>query len=531
MSQNPSVIYLVVDALRFDLVAERDLFQAVAPTLSRFLDLGGYRRVISNASNTQFVVPSILTGTYPLDHGGTNWGCRGRGTTMAEAFRDAGYQTRLLSTCILYDRVLEFDRGFDEPVIVCNRRRALMQDLEYAILPRMRAEGHGAGGDEADGVVADYRAVLRNLARIGSDRTRIPAELPRLRRYAGNLTDRVRRELAELEDNPGRTLARIAAVPEAFSYASLGSSRRIWEYAARLANKIGRRMLTALAPEGVRVKMIDAYEPTAEEIAAPVRRLLRKDGKPFFAMLHLMDAHSFWPLMDQFWRSPRAASARLKLARHYMRTLPKVPDLACGLYLAGLTAIDRLFAPLADELAADIGKGELIFAFSGDHGATMKGWDGYAVPDLKDRFRTTDLDTPFCLSGAAGSLSQDGLFDSRDIPVTLLSAAGVEVPSGMMGKSMLAGPGRDIVISENAGRGYCDLARDDLNFSVRDSRHQLYLSVRGETPSLNRMYDLQSDRLEAHDLLADGQDRTAANDLFDRWQAERGDLMAGRMAG
>jgi hypothetical protein len=521
---------LIIDALRYDVVANDDLLAKIAPNLAHFKAMGACRAIIANASNTQFVMPSVLTGTYPLDAGGTNWGCSDRKSTLAEVFKTAGYETRLLSTCVLYDRALDFDRGFDKPVVAVNRRRALMQDIEYGVqeLARRCLKPDVGAAEKLDFIVHLER-VLQKLIRIGSNADRIPSSMPRLARYGMAVSNGAKRELAMLIATPLKAAKRVVNIPEAYLYASLGREPGIELLLTRLINKIGRPLLNAITPTYFRAKLIDAYEPVVEELDTAVAALLSETKGPFFAMAHLMDAHSAWPLVDQLWRNPLQTIKRVRQAKRYMRDIPSVPDIQTGLYLAGINAVDSAFGRQRTALDDAIGSGNLVLLVTGDHGNTIEAWDNEKPRDLNRRFRTTDILTPMVLcGGSAKQMRQDGLFDSRDVAATLLDAVGLVGPADMQGRSAVSGAPRNAVISENAGRGFCDLARDDINFAITSAEFRLYITVKGQDLTLDGLYHLKDDPHEAENLLESDPNSEIAIKMLAIWRVERSVLIERR---
>ena len=120
---------LLIDALRYDVLADAQLRRKIAPNIDRIVGSNDVVKVIGLASNTHFVMPSLLSGTYPLDYGGHNNGCKDRPICFPEVLRNAGYQTALFTNCILYNRDIGFDRGFDRAVVAGNSRSGNIHDI------------------------------------------------------------------------------------------------------------------------------------------------------------------------------------------------------------------------------------------------------------------------------------------------------------------------------------------------------------------------------------------------------------------
>ena len=82
-----NVLFLMVDALRYDVFDDLDEARQIAPTICSIMDKGVLRRLTSNGMVTQVAMPSILTQTFPFDHGGYNWGLNDRPKSFIEILK------------------------------------------------------------------------------------------------------------------------------------------------------------------------------------------------------------------------------------------------------------------------------------------------------------------------------------------------------------------------------------------------------------------------------------------------------------
>lgn len=107
----PDVVLLLIDTLRADAFDERS-----APELSRFF-AGGARfpRCVTSGSWTLPSTSSILTSLHPVQHGAVQAerGLPGSVTTLAEAFRAAGYETVAFTGGGFVSPAFGLDQGFD----------------------------------------------------------------------------------------------------------------------------------------------------------------------------------------------------------------------------------------------------------------------------------------------------------------------------------------------------------------------------------------------------------------------------------
>ncbi|SHG37608.1 sulfatase family protein [Halobaculum gomorrense] len=105
-----NVLFLVVDSLRYDAVAD-DEFDT--PTLDELAEDGiSFTRCFAQGISTAPSMTAMLTGRYPLDYGG-HWYLEKEQPTMAEQFQRNGYTTGAIHSNPNVSRLRNFDRGFD----------------------------------------------------------------------------------------------------------------------------------------------------------------------------------------------------------------------------------------------------------------------------------------------------------------------------------------------------------------------------------------------------------------------------------
>lgn len=504
----PTVIVVLVDTLRFDVVADEALLKQVAPTMAALRRDGSLGRIVANASNTQFVLPAFLNGSYPLDFDGYNEGCRNRPPGFVEHLHAAGYTTDLITNCVLYNRDLAFDRGFDRAVCAVNTRRALTQDIEYRLLPVLkRWEGGALGDEEVEAFMRrDAASVFANLAAIAAS-GRVPEEFPELRRRDRALAAGAKAELELIDRDPLGVARKMLRTPEAFYWITLGDAGgRASLLAARLRNRAHPLMHRAGASRRYASALFDAFDVLSEEIEPALHRALSRDAadhgtvsNPRFLFCHLMDVHTPRLLANQHRRRPDLVVERERLNAE-AENMHEYPAAA---YLGALAAIDRVLERLVMRLKSDGRWDQTALFITSDHGTTLSDVDGEPVPDLPNRFRPEDLDVPvIAAGGAAPTLAgPDALFDSRDFGATILDAAGVNQLSDAAGRSMARGVGRTAVVSENGGRGALDLARDDLNFAIAGPGHRLLARLSGNNLSVVRRWPGNADPANDTELL------------------------------
>ena len=113
-SQHKNMVFLIIDSLRWDTVNDLDKARALWPHLARLVERGWTRRIVVNASATMFVMPAVFSQSYPLDHGGYNFGVRDRPASFVEMLQKAGYDTTQFLTCNQLGAGSGYERGFNQ---------------------------------------------------------------------------------------------------------------------------------------------------------------------------------------------------------------------------------------------------------------------------------------------------------------------------------------------------------------------------------------------------------------------------------
>ena len=54
-------IFIIIDALRYDLIQKREIRKKLFPNLEKIINKGFLMKAVANAQSTQFVLPSIFS--------------------------------------------------------------------------------------------------------------------------------------------------------------------------------------------------------------------------------------------------------------------------------------------------------------------------------------------------------------------------------------------------------------------------------------------------------------------------------------
>jgi len=534
----PNGLLILIDALRSDIVADPEVRRYVAPTLDSLIKKGGLHKIVAQASNTQFVMPAILSGTAPLDHGGYNDGCKKRPACFAESIRDAGFETALFSNCVLYNRDLGFDRGFNQVCVPANTRRALMQDIEYRLLEPIRRWRRQELSDEEISVFLrrEYAEVLDKLICIGEENRATP-RLQRSERINLELARDAARERALLERDPLKVAEKLATIPEAYYYAALGDETGQWRLlTVRIMNKVYRSIepLTRWIgfKRGLRFGHFDSLEPLIEEVVPEVQKFIDSCDRPWFVMLHIMDVHTHAVCLDQMFRAPLELFRRLLRAMRLRRVFRAMGRRVNLPYLVSLSAVDNELGKLLKRIEGSGHAEDMALMIISDHGTTLEGVDSRPSPDLSRRFFRSNLETPLIFVGRDRlPLEKGGLRDSRDVGATLLEAFDIPIPEGNDGRPLQSTSPRDYVVSENAGRNFCDLAGDDLNFAITGETAKLFAVLHGAEVRVTEFYNLSQDPEELENLIDRPESKPLVDQMIKILPRERGEILERRGVG
>ena len=532
-----NALVVLIDALRFDIIADETMRKSLAPNIDRLVNSGGLVKIVGLASNTQFVMPSVLSGTRPLDFGGYNTGCKHRPVCFTELLQSAGYETGLFTNCALYNRDVGFDRGFNRPVVAANSRLALMQDLEYRILPPVCRWARGEVGDSEiiRYLQADYAAILENLVRVCSDEKRAPGGIPRSGRINASLAKAAAIELRLLVEDPVSIARKLALLPEAYAYAALGRKRPGPHfYFVKAVNKLYQLSTGILQRipglRHIRFGHFDSLMPLYDELRPSIDKFITTRKQPWFAFIHAMDVHTYSVCIDQIFRCPRLLARRLFRIPQIRRFCRQHGYRYILQYLSNLTALDDEIGKLVELLENTGQRDQTVIMVASDHGTTHSVADGHPIADLPRRFFRSDLELPVIMSEIGNNDGLTGLWDSRDISGTILDLLNVDFPSEYEGRSVLSASTRHIVVSENAGRGFCDLENDDLNFAVTAAQDKLLAVLQMDTLVATDYYNLEEDPRECKNLAGQKSAEARIDALLSALWDERGDLLTARGA-
>ena len=131
-----NVVLVTVDSLRADHLGGYGYDRDTSPFIDSLAERGLSFDAYANANATRASFPSIITSTYPLEHGGFDYLSENR-TTVGTAMSDAGFDTAAFHSNLWLSAEYGYDRGFDrfydsksEPTLTARLRTFLKQNLD-----------------------------------------------------------------------------------------------------------------------------------------------------------------------------------------------------------------------------------------------------------------------------------------------------------------------------------------------------------------------------------------------------------------
>ena len=522
-----NAIFILIDSLRYDVVADLESIRAIAPNLAQIAERGFARRVVANAQSTQFVMPSLFSQSYPLDHGGYNNGIRDRPASFVECLEKAGYQSHLVGACNQIGITLGYDRGFDVIHSAVDYRHILSYRIDKTLRYELELVSLGEKSEsEALSVIAPeldeiLEAIENDIA--VSDPQSWPRRLKRVNARVARLCA-VERKL--LRDFPETVLHKLRTLPPAVYWRCLGktSFSQFDRFRWRAAESVNWRFRNLALKIGFPVFPLGHFQVLAGDLCPKICEMVTNFRQPWFMYIHFMDAHDSaslsrpWHLLGRLKYFPRWRKARR--AEQTSRTF---------LYDSALMYVDAKIGRLMTVIKKNGQLENTIVLATGDHGFATAHSPREKKKEFGHRTHFEDIEVGLVISHGARRNTNDGLLDSMGVSATLLDLLEVPPDRSFIGQSAF-GPGRDAVISENAGRGNADLARRDLYFTVTTQEYKLMATLKGATLTCQDLYDLRDDPNELRNRIEDPTMHVTVDALLATLFAERRELLASRGA-
>lgn len=518
-----NALFLLIDALRYDVLSDPSARRYLVPNLARLADRGFVRQVVTNAQSTQFVMPALFSLTYPLDYGGYNNGIRERPSSFAESMKGAGLETHLLASCNQLGVATGYGRGFDTVRTTSDFRVLLEQRIGRTLRYELTLEQTPA---QREKIIQETLLLLDGIEDliVHHDKSLWPTKLRRI-------NDRVAKGCAAerllLKRDPDTVLAKLNDIAPGIYWRFLGEpapggAKLFWHRAMEAMRWRTRGWIAAQTTWPF--LMMSHFPVVFGDIVKPLCELIESRTRTrWFIHMHAMDVHDCRALnrpgnlmaRARFW--PRWLVARLS-GRTKRRWL----------YDTAVMYVDHLLGRVIDSLERTGQMERTVVLVTGDHGLY------YAESPRKKSqigYRThyEDIEVPLLLANANRPPADAGMIDSMGVTATFLDAVEVPLHQSYKGISGLHG-GRPFVVSENCGHGNADLARRDIFFTVTTPNHKLIAVLKGAELEVKQFYDRRVDTRELRNIVADAAQKPLIDDLVRLLRTERAEIFALRSA-
>ena len=538
-----NVLFLIIDSLRYDRTGTGGHRPSPTPYMDSLMRQNlSLEWCIACGSPTDFAYPGLTTGTLPLDRGGYTNGIETREMTVAEAFRDAGYETAAFFPDY-FKTTACYQRGFDYCHNLFGLVRGLVDTKDnlkfYAELyandsrPEARERCRAASAAYMRTLLSDLAAYTESIVARDPDsdlgqsllfqgidfvamRAELKAELVTLERDPEAYVEPI------LQDQPGpfvrhlwdQVHARAANLPASSIDRRVNHLRLLVLAELAVLYPLGRVHKRGVT-EALKLKREPASSALRYTTTDMARRCVmdwidkRQTEKPFFTWMHVSDVHEQNFVSSDLADEPVQLDAELATARRHLRKIATRLPLFHGTpsYDLAVRYTDTVVERLVADLEARSLRENTLLVITADHGHQFPEWPRRQAIHVARSFYDDIYHIPAVfVHPSLGADSRTGLYSSVDLPATMLDLAGVPVPSCFVGRSVrdLPAHGRDHVISEHNGQGPCDLTHKSIFVVARNKQAKIVLEAwqpaHDRPANIREVYDLTADPRELHNL-------------------------------
>lgn len=514
--------------------------------ISPFLDhLARDSLYFSNAftmgNPTEFALPGLFASSYLLDAGGFRHGISNREITLAEVFKKKGYITSAFFT-IFRPQKDNYDRGFDSFFHLYDLQVTEKNFLNTANWYLSQYNKKVLSLSECIEELYHYYYEFLNdviyycKTWIGYAKNEL---LPKSNFLSvinhEKVAQLIEAEIIILENSPKTTLEPF------FHGGTLALSRIIRDqvrerkkksklsiYDIRFRNKIlwsipkiyksstsfhTAKNSVALAVDRVLhgSKNYLMRYPTGSYVLETFKRWHRQidQSQPFYSYIKLLDAHEYNFSSHDWNQNELERQEEYKIFKDCLRKISLEKNFRGNLlYDISIRYVDKIIERLFNFLKKEQILDNTIVVVTADHGGSypnipVREKNAHRVNQFYDELYRIPL---LFANKDLTSKQYSNLVSSVDIGPTLLDMLGESTPESFRGRSLISGNERSFVISENQGRGPCDLKRKPILLCVRSSHYKLvYKKPPGENKDgfVDQIYDLHKDPAEMNNLKMD----------------------------
>ena len=119
---NKNIFLICIDGWRYDSIKENCIPKKIIPNITKLINNGVEKKIVSNGMFTQVAFPTLLTQTFPLDYDGHNFGIKNRPKSFIEILKEKGFETNFLAAAHITGPLRYYERGSDTVLNLCDHK-------------------------------------------------------------------------------------------------------------------------------------------------------------------------------------------------------------------------------------------------------------------------------------------------------------------------------------------------------------------------------------------------------------------------
>lgn len=489
-------IYIIIDALRYDLLMDSEVRKNLFPALDMAIKNGFLTKAIANGQSTQFVLPSLFSSTYPLDHGGYNFGIRDRNSYIQDV-KKKKISTYLMSTCNQMGIGNGYDKGFDQVYTTNDYRLIIEQKINRTILYELKLYKLKKKSkleiikyiQKEFGITLDRIISYKNV-----NQQLWPNNLKTINRQIINNSLKEKNLLLE---KPEAVLNKMLKVSGGTYWHTLGKEnynclsyqieRVIVAFNWRFKRIVEKQNFWPFYKLGHYAVVIN------DIIDDLIKRILSINKKSWHIHIHLMDVHDHRALNNPF-----ILFKRLRFFPKWFIQRVKGNIMHKFLYVSAVMDLDKNLEKLFQELKKNNLFDDILFLITADHASY---YPESPRKKLNVAYRThyEDLDIPLIMSNISSKPKKGIMCDSMDITATFVSALGITPSSFYKGENIFLS-NKNFVVSESCGSGNADIKRKDVYFTVSTKKFKMMATLSDQGLKIRKLFNKEKDPYELTDI-------------------------------
>ena len=493
--KDSNVILIILDNFRYDSFDNFDDLKSFLPNFSFIKKNSCHINITSNGQATKFVMPSLFTQTFPLDYGGYNSVIKQRPASFVELLNNCGFKTHMLQGDDNDGPESGCERGFDYIEAIYDKRLLLQNYLEEVLRYEIKFKKKGKNNTRVySSHLKKFKNILLHIAR---STNRVKRKIPRdFQKLHKDWQRKFYKEVELIENNPSVVMDKIANIEPYLYYLLLGKTNYktlSFYFKKKIIGLLSFFETVFFNNKYLQLKFLTFRKPpSVDEVLYSVKQIIKK--KNFFIFAHLMDLHDRKVII----RPLKFLNKLLIWPYWFLKSKDK--SFKRFLYDASLRVVDRELGNLINILKKNKKFNDTKIILTGDHGCEMYDESQRGRNEVFG-FRThkEHITVPLIYLNSKKKLKKRGLYDSMSISASILDDLKIKQHSSFKGKSIFK-HGSDEIITENTGRGNCDILNKNIYFTVTSKEFKCMFLIKKDKLFIERLYDLKNDLNETKNL-------------------------------